>query len=387
MALVGLRDMSIMETPPDARLPIHTEIRPYDDELVRSAIVRELDRGGQVYVVHNRVETIERSARRIRGLVPDARVAVAHGQMPEQKLEQVMMDFLGGRFQVLVCTTIVEIGLDIAQVNTIVIEDAHMMGLSQLYQLRGRVGRSDRQAYCYLLYPRGAKLTEEAEQRLEAMQEFVELGSGFKLAMRDLEIRGAGNLLGPEQHGQLAAVGFELYTRLLDEAVRELRGQIIEEMPDATIDLGVDAYLPASYIEDEGQRMAAYRKLAASRTLDEVQGMADELADRFGALPEPAAHLIEIVRLRAMAKDAGIVSITRDKDVFVLKLAHALQLPDDDRMRLVGRLRGRAAVTGGALQLQVGRRFAEDAEWIREALRALADLARRREPAAAGSTI
>jgi transcription-repair coupling factor (superfamily II helicase) len=400
MALVGLRDMSIMETPPEARLPIHTEIRPYDEEMVRLAILRELQRGGQVYVVHNRVETIERSARRIRNLVPEAQVAVAHGQMPEAKLEQVMMDFLGGRFQILVCTTIVEIGLDIPQVNTIVIEDAHMMGLSQLYQLRGRVGRSDRQAYCYLLYPRGAKLTDEAQQRLEAMQEFVELGSGFKLAMRDLEIRGAGNLLGPEQHGQLAAVGFELYTRLLDEAVRELRGQMIEEMPDATIDLGVDAYLPETYIADSGQRMAAYRKLAAARTLDEAQAVADELTDRFGALPEPAANLVEIVQLRAIAKDAGVATITREKGLIAIRSARPLQLPDDARIQLITRLRGRAAVTGGVLHLQPfdsrralratepgPRRFADDAEWIREALVALAELARRREPAAVGSSL
>ncbi|HXF81673.1 MAG TPA: transcription-repair coupling factor, partial [bacterium] len=271
MSLAGLRDMSVMETPPEARLPIHTEIRPHDPGLVRDAIRRELERGGQVYVVHNRVETIERAARRVRALLPEARVAVAHGQMPEERLEQVMMDFLGGRHDVLVCTTIVEIGLDIPRVNTIIIEDAHLMGLSQLYQLRGRVGRSDRQAYCYLLYPRGAALTPEAEARLQAMQEFVELGSGLKLAMRDLEIRGAGNLLGAEQHGHLAAVGFELYTRLLDEAVRELRGQIVEEAPEATIDLGVDAYLPDRYVPDEGQRMALYRRLAGTRSEEEAE--------------------------------------------------------------------------------------------------------------------
>ncbi|HLE78240.1 MAG TPA: transcription-repair coupling factor [bacterium] len=388
MALVGLRDMSVMETPPEARLPIHTEIRPYDDELVRAAILRERERGGQIYVVHNRVETIERSARRIRALVPDAQVAVAHGQMPESKLEQVMMDFLGGRFQVLVCTTIVEIGLDIPQVNTIIIDDAHTMGLSQLYQLRGRVGRADRQAFCYLLYPRGAKLTEEAQQRLEAMQEFVELGSGFKLAMRDLEIRGAGNLLGPEQHGQLAAVGFELFTRLLDEAVRELRGQMIEEMPDAAIDLGVDAYLPEVYIEDEGQRMAAYRKLAAARTTDEVRSASDELTDRFGTLPEAAETLLEIVRLRVLAKDAGVTSITRDKGVVAIKTARGFQLPDADRAALISRLRGRATVSAGVLQLQADRqRFADDVQWISEALAALTDLARRREPIPIGTPV
>ena len=383
MSLVGLRDMSVMESPPEARLPIATEIRAYDDTLVREAIQRELERGGQVYVVHNRVETIERAARRIRAVVPDARIAVAHGQMPEERLEQVMMDFLGGRTNVLVCTTIVEIGLDIPRVNTILIEDAHMMGLSQLYQLRGRVGRSDRQAYCYLLYPRGLKLTEEAEARLQAMQEFVELGSGFKLAMRDLEIRGAGNLLGPEQHGHLAAVGFDLYSRLLDEAVRGLRGQMVEEAPDATIDLGVDAYLPESYVPDEGQRLALYRKLAGARTVDEADAVAEEIADRYGAAPEPVQHLVEVVRLRALARDAGIGAITRDRERIILKPAAGWTPTSEEERRLTGQFRGRLTFATGALRLRPTARFADDVEWIRQVLLTLRGLTRRREPAPA----
>ncbi|MDQ7844155.1 MAG: transcription-repair coupling factor [Armatimonadota bacterium] len=383
MSLAGLRDMSVMETPPEARLPIHTEIRPYDDDLVRWAILRELERGGQVYVVHNRVETIERAARRIRALVPEARVAVAHGQMPEERLEQVMMDFLGGRDNVLVCTTIVEIGLDIPLVNTILIEDAHLMGLSQLYQLRGRVGRADRQAYCYLLYPRGAQLTEEARRRLQAMQEFVELGSGLKLAMRDLEIRGAGNLLGPEQHGHLAAVGFELYARLLDEAVRELRGQIVEETPETTIDLGVDAFLPETYVSDEGQRMALYRKLAAARTVEEAEEVAEEIVDRYGTMPAAAAHLVEIVRLRALAREAGVVAITRERDRITLRPAAGWTPTAEEEPRLTAPFRGRLTVASGMLRLRTeGTNFAEDAEWIRRALSALKGLTRRREPAA-----
>ena len=383
MSLVGLRDMSVMESPPEARLPIQTEIRPYDDTLVRDAIVRELNRGGQIYVVHNRVETIERAGRRIRALVPEARVAVAHGQMPEERLEQVMLDFLGGRTNVLVCTTIVEIGLDIPRVNTILVEDAHFMGLSQLYQLRGRVGRSDRQAYCYLLYPRGAQLTEEAEQRLQAMQEFVELGSGFKLAMRDLEIRGAGNLLGPEQHGHLAAVGFDLYSRLLDESVRALRGQMVEEAPDATIDLGVDAYLPQEYVADEGQRLALYRKLAAARTTDEAGGVAEEIADRFGAMPEPVRHLVEIVRLRALARNAGITTITREKGRIVLKPAAGWTPSPEEERRLTAQFRGRLTFASGMLRLRTEGRFADDTEWIGQVLLTLAGLTRRREPAPA----
>ncbi len=380
MSLVGLRDLSVMESPPEARLPIETAIRPFDDALVREAITRELERGGQVYVVHNRVETIERAARRIRALVPEARVAVAHGQMPEERLEQVMMDFLGGRHNVLVCTTIVEIGLDIPRVNTILIEDAHFMGLSQLYQLRGRVGRSDRQAYCYLLYPRGAQLSEEAAQRLQAMQEFVELGSGFKLAMRDLEIRGAGNLLGPEQHGQLAAVGFDLYSRLLDEAIRELRGQMVEEAPDATIDLGVDAYLPEGYVADEGQRMALYRKLAAARTVDEADAVAEEIADRYGTLPEPVQHLVEVVRLRALARNAGMTTITRDKDRVVIKPAAGWTASPEEERRLTVQFRGRLTSAPGGLRLRTEGRFADDVESIRQVLLTLAGLTRRREP-------
>jgi len=383
MSLAGLRDLSVMETPPEARLPIHTEIRPYDDALVRAAILRELERGGQVYVVHNHVETIERAARRIRAIVPEARVAVAHGQMPEERLEQVMMDFLGGRDHVLVCTTIVEIGLDIPRVNTILIEDAHLMGLSQLYQLRGRVGRADRQAYCYLLYPRGAQLTEEAHRRLQAMQEFVELGSGLKLAMRDLEIRGAGNLLGPEQHGHLAAVGFELYTRLLDEAVRELRGQIVEDAPETAIDLGVDAFLPESYVPDEGQRMALYRQLAAARAVEEAEGVAEAMVDRYGSMPAAAAHLVEIVRLRALAREAGVIAITRERDRITLRPAAGWTPTAEEERRLTAPFHGRLSVASGTLRLRTeGGQFADDAEWIRRVLSALKSLTRRREPAA-----
>ncbi len=382
MSLVGLRDMSVMETPPEARLPIHTEVCPQDDALVRAAILRELDRGGQVYVVHNRVETIERAARRIRALVPEAKVAVAHGQMPEDRLEQVMLDFLGGRYDVLVCTTIVEIGLDIPRVNTILIEDAHLMGLSQLYQLRGRVGRSNRQAYCYLLYPRGAPLTDEARQRLEAMREFVALGSGFKLALRDLEIRGAGNLLGPEQHGHLAAVGFELYTRLLDEAVRELRGQAVEEAPAPAVDLGVDAYLPPEYIPDEGQRMAMYRKMAAARSLEEAEAVAEEITDRYGPPPPPAAALLDLLRLRELARDAGVAAITRDHDRIVIRPAAGWALSAEEEARLVGRFRGRLSVAGSVLRLQAaGTGSAADREAVRQVLDALRGLTRRREPA------
>jgi transcription-repair coupling factor (superfamily II helicase) len=378
MSLAGLRDLTVMETPPEARLPIHTEIRPQDDDLVRDVIRRELARGGQVYVVHNRVETIGRAARRIRHLVPEARVGIGHGQISEERLETVMLDFLGGRLDVLVCTTIVEIGLDIPQVNTILIEDAHLMGLAQLYQLRGRVGRADRQAYCYLLYPPRTPLTGEAEQRLRAMAEFVELGSGMGLAMRDLEIRGAGNILGPEQHGHVAAVGFDLYCRLLDEAIREARGEIIEDARDPALDLGVDAHLPVAYLPDENERMACYRRLGAARTAEEAETVAAEMEERYGPPPPPARALLDAVRLRVAARGAGVTSITRQDGRFVVRLNEGshLDAAAQDRLRLA--LGSRAQVTAAGLTVRAaGRTFAEQAGPLIETLELVGRLAAR----------
>ncbi len=376
MSLAGLRDLTVMETPPEARLPIHTEIRPQNDDLVRDVIRRELARGGQVYVVHNRVETIGRAARRIRHLVPEARVGIGHGRMPEERLETVMLDFLGGRFDVLVCTTIVEIGLDIPQVNTILIEDAHLMGLAQLYQLRGRVGRADRQAYCYLLYPPATPLTPEAEQRLRAMAEFVELGSGMGLAMRDLEIRGAGNILGPEQHGHVAAVGFDLYCRLLDEAIRESRGEMVEEARDPALELGVDAHLPAAYLPDENERMACYRRLAAARTGDEAETVAAEMEERYGPPPPPALALLDAVRVRIAARDAGVASIARQDGRFVVRMNEAshFDAAAQDRLRLA--LGSRAQVTATGLTVRAtGRDLTEQAGALIEVLALLGRLA------------
>jgi transcription-repair coupling factor (superfamily II helicase) len=380
MSLVGLRDMSVMETPPEDRLPIHTEIREQDEDVIREAILRELARGGQIYVVHNRVQTIDRAARAISRLVPEARVVVAHGQMPEEKLERVMMDFLGGRYDVLVCTTIVEIGLDIPQVNTVIIQDAHLMGLAQLYQLRGRVGRAERQAYCYLLYPRGEKLTPEAEQRLEAMQEFVELGSGMKLAMRDLEIRGAGNLLGPEQHGQLAAVGFDLYVRLLDQAIRELRGEIVDDAPDPTIDVHVDAYIPPEYVSDDAQRMTLYRRLGATQTLEVLEGLIEEIEDRYGPAPAPLAHLLGAVRLRTLGKRVGASAVTREGPQYTIRLRAGAYLPEAVQRRLRVAYGTRLQVTPATVTVRTsGVQFADQVAEVRDVLEALAHYVRQPE--------
>ncbi len=369
MSLAGLRDLTVMETPPEARLPIHTEIRPEDDDLIQSVIRREHARGGQVYVVHNRVESIERAARRIRRLVPEVRVGVAHGQMPEERLEAIMMDFLGGRYDVLVCTTIVEIGLDIPQVNTILIEDAHLMGLAQLYQLRGRVGRADRQAYCYLLYPPSAPLTPEAEQRLRAMAEFVELGSGLGLAMRDLEIRGAGNILGPEQHGHVAAVGFDLYVRLLDEAIREARGEIVEEVRDPAMELGIDASLPSEFVPDEAERITYYRRLASAHTMEEADALARELEERFGPLPAPVQALVSAVRLRTVARDVGVASITREGGRFIVRLGSGGHLDEAMQRRLRSALGRRSQVTAVGLVVRAtGSEFTEQADGLADVL-------------------
>ncbi|MBM3450129.1 MAG: transcription-repair coupling factor [Armatimonadetes bacterium] len=378
MSLVGLRDMSVMETPPYARQPVRTIVGEETDALLTEAIRRELARAGQIYVVYNRVERIDRTARRIAALVPEARVAIAHGQMPETQLEDVMLDFVGGRTTVLVCTTIVEIGLDIPRVNTILVLNAHAMGLSQLYQLRGRVGRSDRQAYAYLLYPAGARLTPEAEQRLHAMREFVELGSGLQLAMRDLEIRGAGNLLGAEQHGHLAAVGFDLYTRLLEEAIRRLRGEFVEEAPDPVIELPVPAFLPEAYVPDERQRLAAYRRLASVRSETEVAELRAEMRDRYGDPPAPASMLVDIVALRERARAVGVASIGCDRRGVLIRLRRPLASHEAAGIRL--EYRARVSVVPDGLVLPRGGAD-ERMRWARDVLESLIKM--RRDRAAA----
>ncbi|MDI6828050.1 MAG: transcription-repair coupling factor, partial [Armatimonadota bacterium] len=329
MSLSGIRDMSLMDDPPEGRMPIKTYCREYDDEVVRDAILRELDRGGQVYFVHNRIEKIEHIAEHVRRLVPHARVEVAHGQMPEDQLEKVMLDFYEHKFDVLVCTTIIESGLDIPNVNTIIINDSDKMGLAQLYQLRGRVGRSNRQAYAYLLYEPHRIMSEAAEKRLQAIKEFSELGSGFRIALRDLEIRGAGNLLGPEQHGQMAAVGFDMYCRLLAEAVQEIKGEEPEKFDFPPADLPMDAYIPKDYISSEGLRLEFYKRMTAVRSLEDVDEIAEEMKDRFGELPTPVKNSLDILKLRLKASGIGIESISSDKRQVTIKFAHGIRLAPD----------------------------------------------------------
>jgi transcription-repair coupling factor (superfamily II helicase) len=329
LAMAGIRDLSVIETPPEDRLPIQTRVAEASAGLVRDAIARELDRGGQVFYVHNRVETIEAQAEQLRRLLPDARFVVGHGQMAEGALEKVMIAFAQGQADVLVCTTIIESGLDIPNANTIIIDRADTLGLAQLYQLRGRVGRSARRAYAYLLYRRRERLSDEARKRLQAIFNASELGAGFQIALSDLEIRGAGNILGGEQSGHMAAVGFDLYSRMLAEAVeeekakREGRAPRIEA-PQAVVDLPVDAHLPDDYVADEAQKLELYRRLARARTGGDIAAFRQELADRFGPLPPAVLRLVEVAELRLAAETAGIASIAREGGWLIVRFGAAL---------------------------------------------------------------
>ena len=310
LSLTGIRDLSLVNTPPEDRQPILTYVGEYDDRAAAEAIRRELLREGQVFYVHNRVRDIELVAENVRALVPDARVAVAHGQMDENRLERVVLDFAEREFDVLVCTTIVESGIDMPTVNTLVVDRSDLLGLAQMYQLRGRVGRRGQRAYAYLFHPADRVLSEEAYERLKTIGEFTDLGSGFKIAMRDLEIRGAGNLLGQAQSGHIAAVGFDLYCQMVTEAVGELKGEPVIEPVDITIDVPVDANLPREYVQRDDVRMEAYRRLAAVTATADVDDIRDEWEDRYGPPPASAVALLDVARLRVECVRLGIRSIT-----------------------------------------------------------------------------
>ena len=329
LALAGVRDMSVIETPPEDRLPIQTRVAEASAGLVRDAILRELDRGGQVFFVHNRVETIEAQAEQLRRMLPSVRFVVGHGQMPEGQLERVMIAFAGGEADVLVCTTIIESGLDIPNANTIVIDRADTLGLAQLYQLRGRVGRSSRRAYAYLLYRRRERMSEEARKRLQAIFNASELGAGFQIALADLEIRGAGNILGGEQSGHMAAVGFDLYSRLLAEAVEERKARREDrpprvDKPQAVVDLPVEAHLPDDYVPEEAQKLELYRRLARARDGGDLAAFRQELTDRFGPMPQPVVRLVEVAELRMAAETAGVASMSREEGQLVVRFGEGL---------------------------------------------------------------
>lgn len=349
MSLSGIRDMSILEEPPQERHPIQTYVLESNPAFVREAIHRELARGGQVYYLYNRVQSIAKEAAAVQKLVPEAKVGYAHGQMTERELEHIMSDFIEGEIDVLVCTTIIETGLDISNTNTIIIQDADRMGLSQLYQLRGRVGRSNRMAYAYLMYHRDKVLQETAEKRLQTIREFTEFGSGFKIAMRDLEIRGAGNLLGAEQHGHMEAIGYDMYCRLLEEEIQSIKGEPVEESFETTIDVNVNAYIPDFYIKSQQQRMELYKKIAAVSDEQSYYNIQEELEDRYGDLPKSVQTLLEIVLLKAQAHSMGVLSVTQKSQSVILQFKENAKIQPERLTELIAKGKGKYLFTAGAL--------------------------------------
>ena len=340
MSLIGIRDMSVLEEAPEERMPIQTYVMEYNDEMVREAIQRECARQGQVYYVYNRVDNIAEVSAHIQKLVPEAVVAYAHGQMREHQLEKIMLDFINGEIDVLVSTTIIETGLDISNANTMIIHDADRLGLSQLYQLRGRVGRSNRMAYAFLMYQRNKLLREEAEKRLAAIREFTDLGSGFKIAMRDLEIRGAGNLLGAEQHGHMEAVGYDMYCKMLNEAVRTLKGEAEDEGFTTTMDLNVDAFIPDSYIPNEYQKLDIYKRIAAIENEEEMEDMTEELIDRYGDIPRKVMKLLEVATLKALAHSVYVTAVEQKGEQYIFTMYEKAKVRPEKIPELIQQYKG-----------------------------------------------
>lgn len=317
MSIVGVRDMSVIYEPPQNRKPVQTYVLEYDEEVIREAITKELERGGQVFYLYNKVDGIEKKSIEIENLVPEAKVAYAHGQMGGNELEDIMFDFIKGNTNVLVCTTILESGIDIPNANTIIVENADRLGLAQLYQIRGRVGRAEKQAYAYITYKRDKLLTEVADKRLKAIKEFTEFGSGFKIAMRDLEIRGAGSLLGEIQSGHMEQVGYDTYCKLLDDVIKEMQGVTVNEEQDVQIELSFSSYIPEEYIENDSQKIEIYQDIALCRTEQDIQNVTDEIIDRYGPMPSEVENLLEIARIKKLAKEANIVKISQRRDGIV----------------------------------------------------------------------
>jgi transcription-repair coupling factor (superfamily II helicase) len=347
MSLIGLRDMSVIEDPPEDRQPVQTYVMEYNEDMIKEAILREVNRGGQVYFVFNRVRGIEKIALDLMNLIPEVKVGVAHGQMGERELENVMLDFMEKEYDVLVCTTIIETGLDISNVNTIIIYDADKMGLSQLYQLRGRVGRTNRRAYAYLTYEKDKILTEIAQKRLRAIREFTEFGSGFKIAMRDLEIRGAGNLLGGEQHGHMSAIGYDLYCKLLEETVKELKGEEVIDDIETSVEININAFIPGRYIQDEKHKLEIYKKIATIRSKDDSEEVEEEILDRFGTLPKEVSNLIDIAYMKAIAQKLGIINISETKTHAKLIFKDAKYMNPMILAELISFYKNRIEINGG----------------------------------------
>ena len=362
MSLMGLRDMSVIETPPKDRMAIQTVVAKYDEKLIRSAIEVELERGGQIYFVHNRVDNIYETAARLQELAPQARIVVGHGQMAESELERVMLAFMHHEYDVLVATTIIENGLDIPLANTILINRAERHGLSELYQLRGRVGRSNRRAYSYLLIPPDRELTEIARRRLAALKEFSDLGAGFKIAALDLELRGAGNMLGGEQSGHIEAVGFELYTTMLEQAVRELKGEDQVERPSVQMNLGISLRIDSSYIEEENQRLLMYKRVASAESESAIEDIAAEMQDRYGPMPEPVQLLVAAGRLRLLCEQSGVAQLDRKGQTVSIRFTETAPVDAEKLMQMVARnaKRGAQFTPQGVLRFPLKATFSAD---------------------------
>jgi transcription-repair coupling factor (superfamily II helicase) len=353
MSMVGLRDMSVIETPPKDRMAIQTVVAAYDEKLVKSALEHELERGGQAYFVHNRVESIYEIAAKLQEMLPRARVIVGHGQMSEGELEKVMFTFVRHDADILVATTIIENGLDIPLCNTIIINRADRHGLSELYQLRGRVGRSNRRAYAYLLVPAEQELTPVARRRLAALKEFSDLGAGFKIAALDLELRGAGNLLGGEQSGNIDAVGFEMYTGMLDRAIRELKGEELSDKVSTQLNLGIDLRIPTQYIAEENQRLRMYKRAAGVENEAALDDVRKELQDRYGEPPAPVRYLLAASALKLLCERVGVLAIDRKRDSVTIKFTEQAAIEPERLARFVAQARGAQFSPGGVLKFSV----------------------------------
>jgi len=350
MSLVGLRDMSVIETPPKDRMAIQTVVAAWDEKLIQSAIEQELERGGQVYFVHNRVDTIWEIAAKIQTLVPKSRIIVGHGQMSEGELEKVMLKFMHHEADILVSTTIIENGLDIPLCNTILINRADRLGLSELYQLRGRVGRSDRRAYAYLMLPPEIELTPIARRRLAALKEFSDLGAGFKIAALDLELRGAGNMLGGEQSGHIEAIGFELYTQMLERAVREMKGEASPDEAETQLNLGLNIRIPADYVPEENQRLQMYKRVARVETESQLTDVAAELQDRYGPPPPAVRNLLDYASLKLLCMRVGVNAIERKRDFVTFKFQQNAAVDPEQLARFVSAQRGAQFTPDGMLK-------------------------------------
>ncbi len=332
MSIVGIRDMSCLYEPPQNRRPVQTYVLEYDSEVIKEAITKEIERKGQVFYLYNKTETIERKSREISTLVPEAKIGFAHGKMSGKELEDIMIEFINKKIDVLICTTILESGIDIPNANTIIVEDADRLGLAQLYQIRGRVGRSERQAYAYITYKKDKLINEVAEKRLKAIKEFTEFGSGFKIAMRDLEIRGAGSLIGEMQHGHMDQVGYDTYCKLLDEVVKEMKGIKQEEDIDVTIDINVSSYIPNEYIQNNAQKIEVYQSIALCNNENDIKNVSEDITDRYGRMPNEVINLLEISRIKNMCKNLGITKITQRQNNIIFNFNPDLFALDIDKL-------------------------------------------------------